>query len=257
MSLNTLLHLTCEKVVTAKIKLQTTPLQLKTLRQTKLAYRESLNAVSRYVFEHGKMSNAVRLQYGMQKCIPFLDGPIRSQRTQGASRKPQMGVGLIQDQFHMPTLMGEHRKFFGWIPERVQQRGHQSMVLLARSGNTRGGKRVTDDAHQHALTTLVILILVDVRQIRSIAQMGQRFEQNVAFQAPQDVASTGSQGQTGLTGMKATIPQDQKLFPFPALQQQAQALGLRLSTRTDLGIANQVRRAFYDQDQPRLREGAV
>src|SRR3981081_3461305 len=48
----------------AKLKLQTTPEQFNALRTTQLAYRDALNYVSRYAFEHGKMSNKVRLQAG-------------------------------------------------------------------------------------------------------------------------------------------------------------------------------------------------
>ena len=48
--------------LTAKLKLQTTPEQFQSLRQTQLAYRDGLNYVSRYAFEHDKMSNKVRLQ---------------------------------------------------------------------------------------------------------------------------------------------------------------------------------------------------
>jgi putative transposase len=51
--------------VTAKLKLQTTPEQFQALRQTQLAYRDALNAVSRYAFEHDKMSNQEALQRGM------------------------------------------------------------------------------------------------------------------------------------------------------------------------------------------------
>src|SRR5205085_4200145 len=53
------------QVVTAKLKLHTTPEQFHALRQTQLAYRDALNAVSRYAFEHGKMSNQQALQRGM------------------------------------------------------------------------------------------------------------------------------------------------------------------------------------------------
>jgi len=53
------------QVVTAKLKLHTTPEQFHALRQTQLAYRNALNAVSRYAFEHGKMSNQQALQRGM------------------------------------------------------------------------------------------------------------------------------------------------------------------------------------------------
>jgi putative transposase len=50
--------------ITAKLKLYPTPAQFGALRQTQLAYRDALNYVSRYAFEHGKMSNTVGLQAG-------------------------------------------------------------------------------------------------------------------------------------------------------------------------------------------------
>jgi putative transposase len=48
--------------LTAKLKAHTTPEQFRALRATQLAYRDALNAVSRYAFAHGKMSNKVGLQ---------------------------------------------------------------------------------------------------------------------------------------------------------------------------------------------------
>src|SRR3989441_2627572 len=51
-------------VITAKLKLNTNAEQFKALRTTQLAYRDSLNYVSQYAFEHGKMSNRVALQDG-------------------------------------------------------------------------------------------------------------------------------------------------------------------------------------------------
>jgi putative transposase len=53
-----------QQIITAKLKLNTTPEQHQSLRQTQLAYRDALNYVSRYAFAHGKMSNAERLQKG-------------------------------------------------------------------------------------------------------------------------------------------------------------------------------------------------
>jgi putative transposase len=50
--------------ITAKLKLQTNASQFKALRATQLAYRDALNYVSQYAYEHGKMSNKVRLQDG-------------------------------------------------------------------------------------------------------------------------------------------------------------------------------------------------
>jgi putative transposase len=51
-----------KQIVTAKLKLQTDPAQFQGLRATQLAYRDALNHVSRYSFEHGKMSNQIRLR---------------------------------------------------------------------------------------------------------------------------------------------------------------------------------------------------
>jgi putative transposase len=51
-------------VITAKLKLHTTPEQFAALRATQLAYRDSLNFVSQYAFANGKMSNKVKLQEG-------------------------------------------------------------------------------------------------------------------------------------------------------------------------------------------------
>src|SRR5262245_33644505 len=53
-----------QQVLTAKLKLQTTPEQFRALRTTQLAYRDALNDVSRYAFAHGRMSNKVGLQEG-------------------------------------------------------------------------------------------------------------------------------------------------------------------------------------------------
>src|SRR2546421_8863920 len=51
-----------KQLFTAKLKLHTTPEQFKALRSTQLAYRDALNYVSKYAFEHGKTSNQQRLQ---------------------------------------------------------------------------------------------------------------------------------------------------------------------------------------------------
>ena len=54
-----------QQIITAKLKLITEPGQFAALRQTQLAYRDALNAVSRYAFSQGKTSNVTRLHKGM------------------------------------------------------------------------------------------------------------------------------------------------------------------------------------------------
>ena len=51
-----------KQMLTAKLKLHTNPAQFQALRTTQLAYRDALNAVSRYSFAHGKKSNQQWLQ---------------------------------------------------------------------------------------------------------------------------------------------------------------------------------------------------
>ncbi|HEX4202957.1 MAG TPA: hypothetical protein VHZ51_01900, partial [Ktedonobacteraceae bacterium] len=54
-----------KQLITAKLKLHTDPAQFQALRTTQLAYRDALNAVSRYSFAHGKKSNQQWLQQEM------------------------------------------------------------------------------------------------------------------------------------------------------------------------------------------------
>jgi IS605 OrfB family transposase len=51
-----------KQIISAKLKLNTTPEQFSALRKTQLAYRDALNHVSRYAFEHDKTSNTRKLQ---------------------------------------------------------------------------------------------------------------------------------------------------------------------------------------------------
>ena len=51
-----------KQIIVAKLKLSTSPAQYQALRTTQLAYRDALNLVSVYAFEHGKLSNQQKLQ---------------------------------------------------------------------------------------------------------------------------------------------------------------------------------------------------
>ncbi len=59
-------------VLTAKVQLHTSPEQFQALRKTQLAYRDALNATSRYAFEHDKMSSGRALQREMYDEIRLL-----------------------------------------------------------------------------------------------------------------------------------------------------------------------------------------
>ena len=59
-------------VISAKLKLNTTPEQFTQLRAIQLAYRDACNFVSKYAYDHGKMSNKVKLQDGTYDDIRLL-----------------------------------------------------------------------------------------------------------------------------------------------------------------------------------------
>jgi putative transposase len=63
-----------QQIITTKLKLLASPEQHQLLRQTQLAYRDALNYVSRYAFEHGKTSSNERLQQGTYRDIRALYG---------------------------------------------------------------------------------------------------------------------------------------------------------------------------------------
>jgi transposase len=54
-----------KQMISAKLKLKTSPEQFQALRRMSLAYRDGLNAVSRYAYEHGKTSSNQSLHQGM------------------------------------------------------------------------------------------------------------------------------------------------------------------------------------------------
>src|SRR5215472_6355865 len=54
-----------QQIITAKLKLITNTEQFAALRESQLAYRDALNAVSHYAFEQGKTSSVTTLHKGM------------------------------------------------------------------------------------------------------------------------------------------------------------------------------------------------
>jgi putative transposase len=54
-----------KQIITARLKLLTTPQQQQALRQVQRAYRDALNAVSQYAFAQGKTSSVTTLHKGM------------------------------------------------------------------------------------------------------------------------------------------------------------------------------------------------
>ncbi len=95
-----------KQIITAKLKLLTTPEQHQLLRQTQLAYRDALNYVSHYAFEHGKLSNAERLQQGTYHEIRVLF----TLPSQMACNVPRQVAGTYKGLWTKLKQNLEHRK---------------------------------------------------------------------------------------------------------------------------------------------------
>jgi hypothetical protein len=67
-----------KQMISAKLKLKTEPDQFQALRAVSLAYRDGLNAVSRYAFEQGKTSSNQRLHQGRYAELRASPGSPRS-----------------------------------------------------------------------------------------------------------------------------------------------------------------------------------
>ncbi len=137
-------------VITAKLKLLTSPAQFQALRHTQLAYRDALNYVSTYAFEHGKMSNRVALQDGtydevrarfhlpsqMACSVPRQVGATyktlwtkvkqnAAHRESGQTKKRYKGLDQ-PPKYVSPTLTYQHRKDYSFKREQ-----HVSILTLS------------------------------------------------------------------------------------------------------------------------------
>src|SRR6266481_85391 len=137
-------------VITAKLKLQTNAAQFQAVRATQLAYRDALNYVSRYAFEHHNMSNKVALQEGtydevrarfhlpsqMTCSVPRQVGATYKtlwtkvkqnavHRKAGQTKKRYKGLDK-PPKYVSPTLTYQHRKDYSFKKEQ-----HVSILTLS------------------------------------------------------------------------------------------------------------------------------
>jgi len=150
-----------QQILTAKLKLLTTPEQFALSRETQLASRDALNAVSVYAFEHGKTSSADKLQKGMypelrmrykllaqMACnVPRQVGATykglwtklkKNQEHRRAKRTKKRFKGLDQaPRYVSPTLTYNYGRDYGFKTEqRVSVLTLQGRVILDYKGYT-------------------------------------------------------------------------------------------------------------------------
>ncbi len=179
--------------ISAKLKLHTTPEQFQALRTTQLAYRDALNYVSQYAFEHGKMSSGralqrdcydeIRLKYGLpaqMACnVPRQVGATyktlwtkvkqnASARKSGLTKKRYKGLDQAP-KYVSPTLTYNHQRDYTFKTEQrvsvlsldgrvvVPYTGYSQHVELIQQGASMGAAKLWYDKPRKQFYLLVSL----------------------------------------------------------------------------------------------------
>ncbi len=262
-------------VITAKLKLHTAPDQFAALRATQLAYRHSLNYVSRYAFEHGKMSNAVRLQDGtydeirtryhlpsqMACSVPRQVGATykalwtkvkqnNEQRTSGKTKKRYKGLDQAP-KYISPTLTYQHRKDYSFKREQhvsiltlegrviIAYTGYTQHVALIEKGADIGAAKLWYDKPKKQFYLLVSLELEVADPTPQTLTGVAGVDVGVRYLA---VTSTTRGDRSFHTGKKM-VP---KANHYARLRKRLQKKGTRSATRRLVAISSRERRLKQD-----------
>src|SRR5260370_23560827 len=117
-----------------------------------------------------------------------------------------MRMGLTNEHFDMPALMIDHRQVFGWVDKGIEQGGHQSIDLFSGSWNAWISEGVGDHAHQHALPTVMVLVLVDPGQVGPVQQIVAWFLKDIAPQSAHHMPAACSDLKDPSAGTAPPIP---------------------------------------------------
>jgi putative transposase len=184
-----------QQIITAKLKLITTPDQFAALRTTQLAYRDALNAVNHYAFEHGKTSSNVALHRGMypelrtryhlpsqlacsveRQVAATYKGlwtkllknkehrrkNITKKRFKGLDKPPKYSSPTVQYTYERDyTFQRESQVSVGTLNGRVSvpYQGYEKHVALIRQGASIGGAKLWYDRPKKRFYLLVSLTI--------------------------------------------------------------------------------------------------
>jgi len=182
-----------QQIITAKLKLITTPEQFQALRETQLAYRDALNAVSHYAFEQGKTSSNVTLHKGMytelrtryhlpsqlacsverqvaatykglwtkvKKNAEHRRKNITKKRFKGLDKPPKYSSPTVQYTYERDYTFGrESQVSVGTLNGRISvpYQGYEKHVVLIRQGATIGDAKLWYDRPKKQFYLLVSL----------------------------------------------------------------------------------------------------
>ncbi|GLV55765.1 transposase [Dictyobacter sp. S3.2.2.5] len=182
-----------KQIITAKLKLITTPVQFAALCQMQLVYRDALNAVSLYAFAHGKTSNVTKLHKGMYAELRARFGlpsqlacsverqvsatykglwtklkkngehrraKITKKRFKGLDQPPHYSSPTVQYTYERDyTMKTERRVSVGTLNGRISvpYQGYEKHLALIRQGATIGDAKLWYDRHKKTFYVLVSL----------------------------------------------------------------------------------------------------
>ncbi len=184
-----------KQIITAKLKLTTTPEQFAALRQTQLVYRDALNAVSLYAFAHGKTSSVTKWHKGMyaelrarfglpsqlacsverqvaatskglwtklKKNVEHRRAKITKKRFKGLDKPPKYNAPTVQYTYERDyTFQCESQVSVGTLNGRISvpDQGYDKHTALIREGATIGDAKLWCDRLKKQFYLLVSLTL--------------------------------------------------------------------------------------------------
>jgi len=184
-----------QQIITAKLKLTTTPEQFQALRRMQLAYRDALNAVSQYAFAHGKTSSVTKLHKGMyaelrvryqllsqlacsverqvsatykglwtkrKKNVEHRRAKITKKRFKGLDQPPHYSSPTVQYTYERDyTFQCDSRVSVGTLNGRISiaYQGYEKHVALIRQGATIGDAKLWYDRPKKQFYLLVSLTI--------------------------------------------------------------------------------------------------
>jgi IS605 OrfB family transposase len=264
-----------KQIITAKLKLQTDPAQFQSLRATQLAYRDALNFVSRYSFEHGKMSNQIRLRdetyyeiralyklpAQMATNVPRQVGATyktlwtkvkqnSTARKAGHTKKRYKGLDS-QPKYGSPTLIYNYQRDYSLKPDHqvsiltlegriiVPYTGYSRHVTLLHQGATIGAAKLWYDKPRKQFYLLISLELdgADPMPEQHTSVVG------VDVGIRQLAVTASTRGKQSFHSGKRIVP---KANHYARLRKRLQKKGTRSATRRAVVISGRERRLKRD-----------
>ena len=262
-------------IITAKLKLHTTPEQFAALRATQLAYRDSLNFVSQYAFAQGKISNAVRLHDGtydevrtryhlhsqMACSVPRQVGATykalwtkvqqnADARKAGYTKKRYKGLDKAP-KYVSPTLTYQYKKDFSFKAKQhisvltldgrviVPYTGYQKHMALIQHGAQIGAAKLWYDKPNKAFSLLVSLEIERADPTPEMHTSVVGVDVGVRYLA----VTSDTKGACSFHSGKGVVP---KANHYARLRKRLQKKGTRSATRRLVAISGRERRLKQD-----------